>query len=272
MIEVSIFFVFMLTKKPISMKKIFMFLMLAAASFSFKNANAQAQKERIQSAYILAFGRTPNSGEVTYWSGQGNLTINQIIERHKGYLKTDAGTNRAVIVKSYLDALGVVPTEAEIKYHTPFYRTYTESMTNHMVYLKQQPSELEKVIKRSYRSVFNREPSAGEITYWKQFGPIPYHILCGFHQDFKAKTTPPSVNGTLAVNPARVDGVIVSKSVLEEARTAATTLNNNTPGATVIAPGGANMVAAGGGNMVAAGGGNMVAAGGGNMVAAGGGN
>lgn len=233
---------------------------LGATAFT---ARASEQTERIQASYLLAFGRPPSSGEINYWSQQGRLSVTDLVNRHRSYLRSDAATKRATIVKSYQDALGRNPTEAEIRYWSQGNNTYTELMKNHVQWLAGNPGEYEAVIKRSYHRVLNRAPSAAEVSYWKHQGTHSYAVLVGCHEQWKRQTqSKTSGNLQLASNSSLLTTVNVSPSVAAEARSAAG----------VIAAGGGNVIAAGGGNVIAAGGGNVIAAGGGNVIAAGGGN
>ncbi len=225
---------------------------------------AQESKERVQASYLLAMGRLPSPGEITYWQGQGNLSVQQMVDRHKTYIGQDAGTRRAVIIKSYVDGLGYNPSEDEIKYHNQYPRTYTEMVNAHMQYIAANRSQREAVIKRSYRGALRREASASEVTHWMNQAVISYTYLMALHEDWVRRGGNGTNSSTSVSTSSPVLAVAtVSGTVLAEAKATVASLTSNSGGA---------MVAAGGGNMVAAGGGNMVAAGGGNMVAAGGGN
>lgn len=245
------------------------FIAMAAFSLEVKAQN----NERINAGYIIAFGRLASSAELTYWNAQGNLSVQKIVELHKNYIKSNPGSaGREVIIKSYLDGLGYLPTAAEIQYHTKFGRTYAEMVTAHMNYITTYPSEYEKIIKRSYQTILLRQPNINEINYWKSQGVICYAMLINCHQDWKNRNaTGQSQRIAVASNAPFIISAPVSAAVLAETKQAFNSLVSP-GGGNMVAAGGGNMVAAGGGNMVAAGGGNMVAAGGGNMVAAGGGN
>ena len=222
---------------------------------------AQSQDERIRSSYVMAFGRDASGGEITYWKGQGNLSFNDLISRHKGWIMQDAGTHQGVINRAYIDALGRNPTSGEIAYWMKGNETYTELMGKHITFLQNNKDEYGKTINRSYKFVFGRDGSAGEISYWKGQPVASYIGLVAYHQDYKARNGN-LINGKATVEPSSmITGVRISNQMLGEIK-----------GSNIMVSVGANIVAAGGGNMVAAGGGNMVAAGGGNMVAAGGGN
>lgn len=254
--------------------KNFIITMLCIIGVTTLTADVKAQNnERINASYLLAFGRLPNSGEMTYWNGQGQKSVQQLVDLHNNYIKQNQSTiGREVIIKSYVDALGYRPSQSEINYHAAFNRSYTAMMSNHLVYIKGQPSEYEKVIKRSYQTILKREPNAGEINYWRQQGLLSYMILVNCHQDWKNRNAAGQSQTTAISTSSPLLAVAsVSSGVLNEVKATYSSLVSP-GGGNVVASGGGNIVAAGGGNIVAAGGGNMVAAGGGNMVAAGGGN
>lgn len=250
------------------MKRMIFCLMAAAiATASFAQDANQLRSERIQASYMLAFGRAPQSTEITYWQGRNESnSIADLLRNHKTYLGQDANTRTATIRRAYIDAMGRNPSADEIKYWSAYNQTYTELMKNHVQWLGGNPAEYEKVIKASYQFVLNRQPSAAEVGYWKGQGTYSYAMLVGCHEDWKKKN-PPTAQKTsgraeLSTSSSYLSLVPLSAAIAIEAR--------NSVG--LVAAGGGNMVAAGGGNLVAAGGGNIVAAGGGNMVAAGGGN
>lgn len=68
-----------------------------------------------------------------------------------------------MIIKSYIDTLGYRYSQAEINYHAVFNRSYTEMMSTHLLDVKGQPTEYEKVIKRAYQTILGRQPSTNEI-------------------------------------------------------------------------------------------------------------
>ncbi len=253
------------------------------AMTAFKTEVKAQNTERIQASYLLSFGRLANSGELGYWNGQGQRSVQQLVDNHKAYIKSNIGSiGKEVIIKSYIDALGYRPSQGEIDYHSKFGRTYTEMMNSHMVYINTNASEYEKVIKRSYQAVLGRQANSGEIAYWRGQGVFSYMILVSCHQDWKNRNPSAVAPTSTATTQSNSSGTVsASSSVLATATVSATVLAEvkgvysgmvAAGGGNMVAAGGGNMVAAGGGNMVAAGGGNMVAAGGGNMVAAGGGN
>lgn len=244
-------------------------VVFALPVFAFAQDARQLKRERIQASYMLAFGRAPQESEITYWQGRNDAnTIEQMVNLHKDYFKSNRAANNEVIAKAYLDALGRNPIQSELDYWAKGSNSYVELMKNHISWLSGNPAEYEKVIKRSYSFVLGRQPDAGEISYWRGQGVFSYVLLVGCHEDWKrrnnnnsgAKKT--SGASQIPASPTYVALVPVSAQVATEARSFAG----------LVAAGAGNLVAAGGGNLVAAGGGNLVAAGGGNLVAAGAGN
>ncbi len=243
---------------------------LAASVF----AQTQVQRERIQSSYLLAFGRAATDAEVGYWSKQNAQTIADLIAGHRRYLKQDLGTHRTTIRRSYIDALGREPNDGEYRHWLAGDDTYTQLMKNHMSWLRGNPAEYDGVIRRSYNLVLKRAPTGAEIAYWKGQGTLSYAMLAAAHDSWK-KQNPSGgakVSGRSSVSASTpfLTTVTISPAVAAEAVKAAGLVGND--GASLIGNDGGSLVAAGGGNLVAAGGGNLVAAGGGNLVAAGAGN
>jgi len=215
------------------------------------------QEQRIQASYMLAFGRQPNSGELTYWKSQGNKSISELINNHKGYLKQDAATQRNTINKAYADAMGRNASESEISYWKSGNDTYTTLMKNHVSWLANNPAEYEKVIKRSYQFVFGRPATAAEVNYWKGQPKVSYILLVAYHQDYKKRNQASQSSGLNVRNAGSLVSVPLSANIAAEA-SAATGLSKNN----VVAAGGDNLIAPSGGYVVAAGGANVVAAGG----------
>lgn len=236
---------------------------------NFQSSKIAIKKERIQSAYMLAFGRKATSGEENYWTSQPDKTLSAYLDNHRSFAyNQDEATRKAIITKSYLDILGRNPTTQEIQYWLPQRKLYYELTQNHIQYLVTNPSEYEKVIQRSYTAVLKRNADAGEITYWKSIGTLSYAVLLSCHYEWK-KRNGAAAKKTSGQNNVSEDGnylqtVPVSSSIANEIKAAA--------GGNVVAPGGGNVIAPGGGNVVSPGGGNVIAAGGGNVIAPGGAN
>ena len=225
---------------------------------SFSKLFAQTEQEqRIRSSYMLVFGRDASAGEVTYWKGQGNLSVAQLFEKHRQYFKANPGVHRELIVKSYLAAFGRNPSEQEINFYINGTQTYTELVKGHIDYLVRYTPENEMTINRAYQYVVHRKATPQEIGYGVASGGLTYLFWVGWLQD------PSHGKGSINVNNAPIlSSLQVSPNVAAEARTASG----------LVASGGGNLVAAGAGNLVASGAGNLVASGAGNLVASGAGN
>lgn len=242
------------------MKKITI-LLLSIILYSFSLVTYAQQNDRIRAAYMIAFGRDANQGELTYWTSQGNLSVAQIVSRHKDYLSRDYGTQKTSIDRAYQDALGRYATQGEIDYWRKGNDTYSTLVQNHVSWLASNPAEYEKVIRRSYKFIFNREPSRGEINYWKGQGTYSYIILVGWHQDYKRRSqTGQTSDGKLNFSNA---SSVVSVNI-------STTVGNEIKSSGIVAGGAGNIISGGAGNIVAGGAGNVIAAGAGNVIAAGG--
>lgn len=96
--------------KKINFFLLFMLTMVASTqSFAQRTvgeAFAQMQEERIKASYLLAFNREATSGEVTYYKTQGNLTVLQLLERHKDWIKRNPGLWDGILRVSFTDAFG----------------------------------------------------------------------------------------------------------------------------------------------------------------------
>lgn len=158
---------------------------------------AQDKKERIQASYMIVSGRAPKQGEVDHWMKQADLSISQLVDLHKQYIKQDKTFQREIITKSYIDALGRRPSEDEIKYWSTGVDTYTDLMKKHIQWLTGNPAEYEKTIKRSYKYVLSKLPNNDELTWWKAQGVYSFIALCGCHSDW-AKRNNQGVKNTFS--------------------------------------------------------------------------
>jgi hypothetical protein len=125
-------------------------------------------------------------------------------------------------------------------------------MASHMNWLRQANNpEYVESIKRSYVKVFNRQPSQGEIDYWKPYF-LSNLMLITYHNDYKNKTT--KSNQVNVKGSPYVTSVSVSLAIAAEARAASG----------IVASGAGNIVASGAGNLISNDGGSIVASGAGN--------
>ena len=217
---------------------------------NFAQSN-QEKKEKIQASYMLAFGRQPDNGELSYWLSQPDKSVLQHLQNHRQYASSEKSFKRSLIIKSYKDALGRTPNENEINYWINGTDLYIDLAQKHVQYLSSSLAEYEAVIKRSYQYALNRQPSTAEISYWKSQGTFSYMILVGCHEIWrKANGQAQKTSGGNVIAPTPSLIVIpVSNKIATETKAAI-----NMSGGGVIAAGGGNVVAAGGGNVVAAGG------------------
>jgi len=228
-------------------------IMIATSALSSKaQTEDQLKTERIGASYMIAMGRMANSGEITYWKSQGNLSVAQLVEKHRAYLSGDKASKRTMIIKAFKNAYGRVPTESEVATNMNQNMTYAEWMNNHLAWLNKSSADYVNVIKNSYKTVFGREPNTAEINYWKTQPVMSHMILAACHEDWKrrngnaAKT---SGSNTIGTSSSYVDLLKVGATVAGEASKIIGSAVGN-----VIAPGGGNVVSGGGGNVVAAGG------------------
>jgi hypothetical protein len=153
-----------------SLLRFFVFLAALAAATSTSllgatvgEAVAAIQKERIQSSYLIAFGRLASDDEVKYWSKQNPKSVGDLVTNHRDFLKRDTGTHQDVIRRSYKAALGTTPDANAIKHWMGGNDTFTMLVNNHVEWLRGNPDEYTKVIKRSYKNVLGREANDGEV-------------------------------------------------------------------------------------------------------------
>lgn len=214
----------------------------------------QLKTERINASYLIAMGRKPNSGEITHWKKQGDLTVAQLVEHHRNYLAGDANMKRSLIIQAFKNSYGRAPIESEIKTNMTQKMTYAEWMINHINWLKKSTTDYTDVIKRAFKAVMGRDPQQAEINYYKSQPVMSYMVMAATLEDWKRQNgNKAKTSGTLTIGASSsyLSYVGVSATVASEA-------------SNIIGQASGNVIAAGGGNAVSAGGANVVAAGGGN--------
>ncbi|MDQ6755410.1 MAG: hypothetical protein M3004_00590 [Bacteroidota bacterium] len=244
------------------MKKITIAFLSCILLCSFAIKSFAQQDQRIKAAYMLAYGRTPSQGELNYWLGRGNLSIDQLIEFHRNYLPQDANNHQQVIIQSYIDALGRRPSDGEVAFYMKYTQTYTELMASHVNWLKSNPGEYDKVINISYGQVATQK----EMNFWRAQEVHPCFLLIAYHQDYarKQQSEVTSQGAVNLQNLGSVTAVSLSPAVAAEA---SKFISHN--GSAILSPNSSNLVAQGAGNLVAQGAGNLVAQGAGNFIAVG---
>jgi hypothetical protein len=237
-------------------------------------------KERVESSYLLALGRKPTKSELQYWlNREPDKALNDHVENHRQYANGDKNTKRALIIKSYVDVLGRNTREDEISYWMKGADLYYQLTNKHLKWLIDNPAEYEKVIKRSYKAVLNREADAGELNYWKGQKVMSFALLLSCHEDWKAKNgrTARKTSGTNNVSNSGnfVQFATVSNKVASEANNLLGAAGGNLiggAGANLIGQAGGNLIGQAGGNLVPPNGKNAVFAGGAGVIPGGGGN
>lgn len=224
--------------------------LLVLSSFSF-SASAQTKDEIIHGSYIVAFGRAATSGELTYWrQNVGNSTVQQMVENHRNFIRTNQYEREQTIRRSYMDAFGWQPSADEVRYWSGQHKTYGELMANHVNnWLGVYPDKKEQVIRQSYYKVFNRNATAAEVKYWMGQTTCSFVQLVAMHTTWKQQNQKSS-------SATRV------KPNLNTSAVSTTDAFSSPAISQVIAAGGGNVIAPGGGNVIAAGSGNVVSAGG----------
>lgn len=233
-------------------KSILGLVALLAIPFFSSTVAAQSKDEVIHGSYIVAFGRAATSGELNYWrQNVGSRTIQQMVDNHRGFIKSNQYEREQAVKRSYMDAFGWQPSADELRYWSGQNRTYGELMTNHVNnWLNVYADKKEHVIKQSYYKVFNRTATAAEVKYWMGQPTCSFVQLVAIHTTWKQQNQ-------------------------QSSKTTRVNSNLNTPAVSSVgfsAPAISGVIAAGGNNVIAPGGGNVIAAGGGNVVSAGGGN
>jgi hypothetical protein len=239
--------------KTRSLKEVSIWLLSLFTIFLFSfSVAAQSKDEIINGSYLVAFGRYANSGELNYWRQKvGSSTIQQMVNNHREFIRTNQFEREQTIKRSYQDAFGWQPSADELRYWAGQTKTYGELISNHINnWLNVYPDKKELVIKQSYYKVFGRSCNAAELKYWMGQPTCSFVQLVAMHSTWKQqnqnKSTLTRVNpniqangiSTAGLSPQAISGVVAAG------------------GMNVIAPGGGNVVAAGGMNVIAPGGGN----------------
>lgn len=219
--------------------------------FSF-SAKAQSKDEIIHGSYFLAFGRYANNGELNYWrQNVGNRNMQQMVQNHREYMRSNPGEREQVVKRSYMDAFGWQPSADELRYWSGQNKTYSELMANHINnWLNVYPDKKTLVIKQSYYKVFNRSATADEVRYWMGQPTCSYVQLVAMHTTWKQQNQRSST--ATAIKPNLNENDVSTAKLSPQAKEALISAG----GGSVIAPGGGNVVAAGGMNVISPGGGN----------------
>lgn len=223
----------------------------------FAQNDQQLKKERVITSYMIAFGRQPNSGELTYWTGRENLSVEQLVNLHNQFLNSNTDEKRKVIARAFENSYGYAPNENQVKENMRSSYNYTQWMGNHLAYLRSNATAWNDMISKVYWNVCKRGATDNDRRSWKQSDAKPYMLVAAVVDVWNRQNT----SGSLSVSKtsAYLSQTPVSPTVANEASRLIGAAGGN-----VIAPGGGNVIAVGGGNVIAPGGANVIAVGGGN--------
>lgn len=227
---------------------------IACSSSAILLAQSSEQPERIAASFLLALGRAPSAEELAHWAQQGDVSIAQLIARHRERLQADPAVQRAVATKAERDAFGRVSPESEVDAAQPP-ATYTELVQQHLRRLAERPAEYEQVIRRAYQTVVRRDAYDLEFAYWQKHDTLSYTLLVGCVEDWARRNQPGLMvtagTPTVSINSEYLATIRLSPAIAQEAREAAgwvtATEGGFSPafGRNLIAPGGAKLVTGG---------------------------
>lgn len=167
------------------MKKL---LLVLLGCLTLMVVHAQSKAEKINLSYWYVFGRFPNSGEINFWNGQGELTLSSYITNHQNFLRSDNSSAIEAVRISYRDAFGRAPSQGELDFWSKQKRTYADLMNNHVLYLISDPNENKATINRAYQTVYGRQASTNELNQWTR-GNCSYALLLACLQSYKTSPT-----------------------------------------------------------------------------------
>lgn len=167
------------------MKNVFL---LVTACFVFTAMYAQSKPEKINLSYWYVFGRFPSTGEMNFWNGQAEQSLNSYITNHHTFLKSDNNSAVEAVRISYKDAFGRSPSQGEMNFWSKQKRTYADLMNNHVLYLLSDANENKATINRAYQTVYGRQASANELAQWTR-GNCSYALLIACLQSYKTSST-----------------------------------------------------------------------------------
>lgn len=167
------------------MNKIILFVV---AFLFFTGVHAQSKSEKINLSYWYVFGRFPSTGEMNFWNGQAEQSLNSYITTHHNFLKADNNSAVEAVRISYKDAFGRSPAQGEIDFWSKQKRTYADLMNNHVLYLLSDANENKATINRAYQKVYRRQASTDELNQWSR-GNCSYALLLACLQSYKTSPT-----------------------------------------------------------------------------------
>jgi hypothetical protein len=209
---------------PTRMKLPWLLLALPlCALFTSTSSTAASNDQQLQksvAAYMLAFGKLPDSE----LPATETRSIAALIEEHRQSLKTNVEALRRTIVKSYVDALGRTPTEAETVEAAKQPAIYAEILAARLKALGGNPAEYQQMLNRAYRFVLRRDIYPTELPYWKNRDTVSFAIVVACLETWARRNQPglmeTSGEATVSVNCAFLSTQRVSQAVAIEAFTA----------------------------------------------------
>ena len=224
-------------------------------------AQGARQQERVAASFILAQGRSATAAELQEWQQLGELSVSELLARHRQTISKDATTRAQVQEKAARDAYGdpkaaqTAVAGAEV--------LYAGQLTANVNALSRDAAAYERVMERAYRDVLQRAPFPEELTYWKEQGAVSYVMMIACIENWARRNAPGLMvtvgEPSTAHNSDHLATVRLSPAVADEARAA---IGLPTQGErsvqfarnrNVIAPGAERIAAVGGTHFVAAG-------------------
>lgn len=186
-------------------------------------AQSQVQPERVEASFILALGRAPTTSELATWSTTNEVTLTELLSRHREKLQGDPKIAQAASVKACVDAFGRAPKQDELAKWLAQPTTYIEQMQQHVDWLSTHPVEYEQVVGRAYERAVRRAVYPGEIKYWSAQPTLSYVLLVACIDNWARRNAPGLMETTgapsIAPNCRFIAAVQLSPVVAVEART-----------------------------------------------------
>jgi hypothetical protein len=209
--------------------------------------------ERVDAAYLLAFGRTPSVEEKDRWLKQvPSLTVPELFSRLRAQLQDDAAAQRSTAVQAFRDAFGRAPIDVDLRTAgtgPAAGLTYTEHVQRHLQTLAADPASYQQVLNRAYQLLLRRDVYPEEIEYWKKHDTLSFALLVGCIEDWARRNQPGLMvtNGTptVSINSEFLTTVRLSPGVAAEARAAAGLAPAGEGGHHLVAAGGARVATGG---------------------------
>src|SRR5438067_1602898 len=129
----------------------------------------QVKEDRIKASYYYAFGRLPEPAELADWMKKPDLTIAQIVETHKGFLRSNAIERDHTVAAATKAAWGLNDNSTTWTVYGPTigkeWNTFTELVKVMVRKLDSDKAFKDKIISDSYNAV-NLKYSEQDIWGW----------------------------------------------------------------------------------------------------------